>query len=128
MQIVHQTIFMHINNIYIKRRNPIFTCNRRKYSKIHERFWKFRYSISWLTQWLQACWWQVNVCDQDLGDRWSVTKISKLPPTDFVSNIRPIWADKWNFLIHLIDFASDLVGKLQKVTNWSTYCRSHWIK
>ena len=41
MQIVHQTIFMRVNNIYIKRRKTIFTCIRQKYSKIHKRFQKF---------------------------------------------------------------------------------------
>lgn len=41
MQIVHQTIFMRVNNIYSKRRKTIFTCIRQKYSKIHKRFQKF---------------------------------------------------------------------------------------
>jgi len=41
MQIVHQTIFMRLNNIYIKRRKTIFICIRQKYSKIHKRFLKF---------------------------------------------------------------------------------------
>ena len=81
MQIVHQTIFMRVNNIYIKRRKTIFTCIRQKYSKIHKRFQKF------LIQYLVLDpYWQISgawarpisgkLIQQSILEFWGMTRVA----------------------------------------------------